>query len=228
MQSQASETTFAPSELIVLQGEKFATPLKGGLKLLHLDQRVNSTELGRAVLAAAVLANEQQGTIRLGIVHEWKAVFGLLKGKKADGVEPGTANVAWPEHSLEARVRPLVEQLSAKKKNTEFDLFCELLGDQTESPWVHAVGLVENGLLRRGLMGVKQKTTLKIFKRSEFVLPESTRDLAATKSVDSIQQLIRDCQQSRPEVWTMLTAEMDRAIRNRTETDDDGPDFDTD
>jgi hypothetical protein len=56
-----------PSEQVFLNGEKFAQ--KGGpfgkVRLMHLDQEVNATQLVQMALAAAFLINEQTGTLRL-------------------------------------------------------------------------------------------------------------------------------------------------------------------
>lgn len=224
MESIVTDTTFAPTELVVLNGEKFAKPSRGGIKLLHLDQKVDERQLGRAVLAAAVLANERENVIRVGEVREWKALFGLRKGKRPDGLGTGPASAGWSSGSLEARVRPLVDQLVAKKSNFGFNLFYNLIGKETDNPWHHVIWLVENGLVQRGLLDVNKEKVLKVFTRTSLTLPQATRDLAATRSSDPVQQLIDDCQRNRPEVWKALIEDIDRAASAQTtRQDSDGP-----
>jgi hypothetical protein len=68
-----------PSELIYLNGERFAKKvMAGNIELLHVDDKVSMERLGEAMLVAALLASEAQGAIKLDI-REKKALLGLRK-----------------------------------------------------------------------------------------------------------------------------------------------------
>ena len=72
-------TYLTPSELVYLNGEKFAPKagVFGRTRLLHMEFDVNVTSLVQAMLAATFLTLEQQGTLRLEIRPK-KALFGLM------------------------------------------------------------------------------------------------------------------------------------------------------
>src|SRR5512135_2417894 len=108
-----------PSELVYLNGEKFAQ--KAGvfnkIKLMHLDLSVNDAQLVQKVVAAAFLVNEQVGTLRLE-VRAKKALFGLAS-VQALYAEPCGVQHPWPEHTLEAVFPTYAGRFKADKNTNE-------------------------------------------------------------------------------------------------------------
>ena len=212
-----TETTFAPSELIALRGEEFASKGRvGNSKLLHGEAEVSTEQLARAVLAAAILANEQAGTIRLE-TRSKKAWLGL---RTVQGlfVEPTGSTVAWPEGSLESDVVALAKEGKATKDRNEVaHVVSGLLRQDTADPWAEALALVSAGLFRRDLLEQIQKKTLKIFTSYEYILPEATRQQAAATDVSGAKALLQRTEQERPELWKLLQEQIRTAVGWRTE-----------
>lgn len=86
---------------------KEAGLLQDKVELLQTKAKVSAPELGQAVLATALLANEQVGNVRLEIRSK-KALFGL-RSVKTLYAEAGETVTDWPECSLEAQILPLVQ-----------------------------------------------------------------------------------------------------------------------
>ena len=107
-----------PSELVYLNGERFANKvLVGNVELLHTDEKVSMAQLGEAMIAAAILANEAIGAIRLDI-REKKALLGL---RKVDSlfVDPLNPEVMWPSPSLEGDLTTMSVETQAEGGGVE-------------------------------------------------------------------------------------------------------------
>ena len=212
----------APSERVVLNGQRFTTAqvLLGvtgdtQVELLQNEAKVSAPQLGQAVLAVALLANDRAGSIRLD-PRQKKTLLGL-SSEDTLYADPGTNAVDWPASSLEARVCSLAEQLyNDKGRHEVVEIVAELLPASAD-PWVSAVDLVKAGLGARGLLETTEVADLQILKR--WVLPESTRALAAKQSVSPVEQLLADCERDRPEVWTRLVDQIKQAVTRRTQRD---------
>jgi hypothetical protein len=216
----------APSELVLLNGEKFASKvLLGNVDLLHSGMSVSATQLGQAILATALLANEQAGAIRLEI-RKKKALFGL---RRVDSLyaAPIDFGVAWPAHSLESEIQRLAKQLrDAKERNEVSSVIYAWLRQDSAAPWQSVVEWVKSGMASRGLLRTVEEKRLKILTVTHFELPESTASLAAQQSVEPIHQLLESCEKTRPEVWKMLAKQITAAIKARTEQQGADMDFD--
>ncbi len=105
-----------PSEVVFLNGEMFAKKVTlGNVQLLHTEEKVSLSQLGQAILTAAILAGEQAGAFRLE-VQERKAMLGLRKVRKLFAV-PANAREDLPEYSLEATLSDLAVRLKPEDKN---------------------------------------------------------------------------------------------------------------
>ena len=214
----------APSEMVLLHGEKFTTAqvLLGAtgdpqVALLHADAKVSAVQLGQAILAAALLANERAGTIRLD-PRAKKTLLGLSSTETLFA-DPVGDPVTWPAGSLEAKVRPIVDRLQADKESHEVSNVVAALLPPAGEPWSTAVTLVAEGLSARNLVGTAEVEDITILRR--WTLPDSTRQLAAQQSLAPVQQLLADCQTNRPEVWKRLVEHIKQAIADRTAHDSD-------
>jgi len=218
-------TYLTPSEFVYLNGEKFAPKagVLGKTRLLHMEFDVNATSLVQAILAAAFLTLEQQGTLRLEIRPK-KALFGLVasQGLYADSVGP---MAAWHDQTLEYAMPGLAYQLATDHSQNEvYKIVYTWLGQDVAAPFEEVLSRVKSGLAARGLLETRQDKFLKIFTRTSYTCPETTRQLAVAQPIQAVQQLFAGCQQARPELWEKLNKEIKRAVSARQEQSDD--DFD--
>lgn len=207
------------SEQVFLQGETFAE--KGGLlnkyKLMHTEEQVSLSDLVSKVVAAAFLASEKAGAIRLE-VRKKKALLGLAKVTSIYA-EPLTDS-DFPPGSLEAKFSDLAAQYQLMKgKNEIWMLVYAWLRMDVASPWARAAELIQAGLGERQLVDVVTEKKLKIFTSKRYELLESTRLLAAAAPVDPVQQLFTDCRVNRPEVWELLIKQIKQGVEKRKEVD---------
>ncbi len=151
--------------MVYLNGEKFAQ--KAGVfnktRLIHMDLSVSQAPLAQAVLVAAFLTLEQQGTLRLE-TRQKKVLLGLATSKAlyADSVGPAAA---WPQDTLEAALPVLAYQLALNKnKNDVETIVFAWLGQDSSFPYEAVFYRIQCGLAARGLLDSRQETHLKIFK----------------------------------------------------------------
>ena len=212
-----------PSELVFLNGEQFAQKVMlGNVELMHNKEKVSLTQLGMAIVAAAFLGCEEAGAFSLG-VGERKAMLGLRKVREVYAV-PGSARVLLPNGSLEATLANLAERYEDSDEHTVQNLVYAWLGEDTTSPWNHALGLLKEGMAKRGLLEAREEKKLKIFTVTHYFLPDETRRLLSGQSVGSVKQMLDGCAQSRPEIWKLLESGIKKAISARTESSDNDSD----
>ena len=207
-------STFSPSELVLLRPNDFAKPKGlGGLQVLSFEQKVDGAELIRKMIAVAFLAAEAAGDIKLE-VRTGKALFGLRHPRYL-GVDAGTTTTAWPEGSLESRIRSWAEQLAVKKNNSAKSIVYTWLAVDSELPWRLAITQVEIPLIRRGLLTTTESKTLKVIKHTNTTLPDATRQLASAQPITSLQTLLSETQTARADVWNQLINDVDGGIGAR-------------
>ena len=209
--------TFTPSELVVLFGEQFAE--EGGMLTARVETlisgaRVHAEKLAYAAVAAAALAAEKAGAIRLDH-RRGKALFGLVKTEDVR-VLPGTdADARFPEGTLE---RAFADAATADR---DVDAIVRtVLGAESHNPPQRLVALVHAGLAHRGLLGSEETKVLKVFTGSKFTLLPATRDAALAESPSGAKELLRGAEQGRPELWEAMRKEIRSAIVFMTESND--------
>jgi hypothetical protein len=213
------------SELVLLRGDQFAKKVMiGNIKLLHTDASVSISQLGQAILAAAVLAAEAAGNLQLE-VRQGKAMFGLRKVKNLYA-NPTPTPVEWPKYSLEAQLPPIAERFKNDQDSHEVsNLLYAWLRQDSSSPWQSAIEMVQSGLAERGLLDSSEETKLKVFTKINYSLPESTASMAAEQPIEPVKQLLANCENDHREIWDLLVKQIKSAIKARTEQDD-SVDFD--
>lgn len=210
-------TKLAPSELVLLQGHRFAVKSRmKNVRLLQNGKRVSADDLGKAMLAVALLASEKSCTVRLD-VRKKKTLFGL---RQVDTlyVEPLDDQGDWPEHSLESRIHELASRLRNERGTHEVEnIIRTWLGRDSNSPWQAAVELVQAGMANRGALARIQERRMKVLKTTSYKVTRSTTEQASAQPIDGVLDLLEDCQESRPYVWQLLTKQIKAAISSRTE-----------
>lgn len=212
---------FTLSEQVFLQGDRFAA--KAGIvnkvKLMHVDQEVSATDLVTQMMATALLANERAGALRLEI-RQKKALFGLTKVTTLYAEPLQRPN--FPSPSLEISLYDLAVALkNDKEKHEVSNIVYAWLSDDTNLPWQKVVQYVQRDMAARGVLSVVQEKKLKVFTVSNYVLPDSTRNLATQISSAPVQAMLEDCRNRRPDLWQVMTKHIKNGIDSRHESRDD-------
>jgi hypothetical protein len=215
--SQSLPLPLTPSELVFFHGEEFAKRvLMGNITLVHSEAKVSAADLGRAMLAAAVLGAEQGGSIRL----EVRSKKGFLGLGKTDSlyVEPTEAAVAWPEPSLEADIVRLAPMWRARKgQNDVFNVIYGVLGEDSVNPCQSLGDKIKARLASRGVLRGIEERKLKVLVSTRYELPEDTAAQLLRQPLAPVQQLLDGCRRDRPQVWKLLQSQIGTAISLRTE-----------
>lgn len=203
-----------PSELVYFNAEKFAST-KGvfnKISLLHSDAQVNRVELAQHLLAAAFLANEQAGLMRLEL-RQKKVLFGL-SSKAALYADLTGQPPRWTGACLEA------DMLAAagRAANSEVgSIVSAWLGRDFSDPYDELFSRVKMNLAERGLLGMQEERKFKIFVSRSFSLPTETREFIAAQPLQPLTALLQGCQSARPQVWQELLQQVKKAVDSRQE-----------
>lgn len=208
--------TFAPSELVVLFGDRFA-PEAGLLaskeEILTSGVKVHSEKLMNAAVNAAVWAAVRAGAVRLE-VRQGKALFGLLRTQKLH-VVPGTGAPPFPAGSLESVVVEAAQSAPKLQKLLEAWIDSEV----ADVP-ARVIGKIKAGMAERGLLGREERKTMVIFTAVGYTLPDATRAAAEGTSLDAVRSLLSDAQQREPELAKAVQKDIDGARVMMTESRD--------
>ena len=213
-----------PSELVLLNGERFAKKVMlGNVSLLHSDASVSAAQLAQSMIAAAFLANEKAGAIRLD-KHKKKALLGLRKVEVLYAF-PGE-KISWPTPSLEAEILSILDRsLQDEEWGDISNIIYAWLREDSASPWTSAVTMVQAAMASRGMLEKIEEKKLKIFTAVHYELPESTLQTSRQYPVEPVEALLRSCEQNRPEIWKLLNDQIKSAVKARTEQDENTTNF---
>jgi hypothetical protein len=200
-------TMFAPSELVILFGDRFA-PEAGLLaskeEILTSRAKVNSEKLMNAAMKAALYAVHRSGAARLDL-HAGKALFGLMNTTRLF-LRQGTGTASFPQGSLEAY---LLE--AAVLENEVEDVLKAFIGEEVSNPPQRALGLMKRGMSERGLLEAEMKKTMMVFTTIDYALPAATRMAAEAQGIAGVQQLLRDFEQREPALDRAVQKDIDSA-----------------
>jgi hypothetical protein len=212
----AAVSTFAPSELVLLFGDRF-TPEAGLLaskeEVLTSGVKVNAQKLMDAAVGAAFWAVHRSGAATLEL-RQGSKLFGLMKTQKLHVVR-GSAPSTFPAGSLESVIVEASEQEPAVQGILE-----SYIGSEVADPPVRVLGLMKAGLSGRDLLQAEERKTLKVFTTVAYTLPESTRAAAAREPLGPVQALLRDAEQRDPELFKAVQKAIDGARVMMTESRD--------
>jgi len=199
-QPAAAPLVLTPSERVLIFGDRFGPP--AGMMgfnevVLSSGNKVSADRLAENIFAAAFLANEQAGAIGLEL-RPGKAMFGLMKTEKLHAV-PGHKQVGWPQGSLEAVIAAAVQPHPKVD-----DLVGGILGEKDNSPAQNLCAKVKAALAARGVLHAEEKKTLKVFSSVTYSLPEAARAAAEQTGAGHVEQMLRACEQQRPQLWAAL------------------------
>jgi hypothetical protein len=201
---------------------------KGGLNdrytLFGQEAVVSKQQLAIHIYSAAFLAECGYGSICLE-VQEKKAMLGLRTVRQVH-VQIGPNATPSPAPSLEASLRSLSERLQASRASHEVKaVVASFMREDDGDPFGKASDLIKEQLAQRGLVQSWVEKKLKIFSVTKYALPPETAALAAGQA-DAIRSWMIQLQQSQPELWQLLTADIEAGIKSRQTRSDTSNDFD--
>ncbi|MGD2252489.1 MAG: hypothetical protein PVF70_06195 [Anaerolineales bacterium] len=205
----------APSELVLLHGEKFAKKTKaGGVQLLGKDIKVADQELAQVLLAVGFLACEQSGAIRLEMRPEEAAPDQPTHLY----VVPTGEYPPLPAPSLEFDIQEIAGMLNQVGQETEVsDIIYTWLRQDSQAPWQTVVDFIQEGMASRGLLDKAEEKGLQESILARLGLPDSTASIAAEQPIEPVKQLLKDCSKSRAEVWKTLEQHINHSLESRHE-----------
>jgi hypothetical protein len=214
MLGTATTTSFAPSEMALLFGDRFAGPgsFTQGKEELLTGGTAAQHELAREVIVAALLGMEHSGEIRI-VQEPRKALLGLMT-RQAVVAEATGSRAAWPAGSLEGELR---ETINGSRSEVS-EVVCRWLGSDMNSPEKHVLDRVRRGLAGRGLVHREEKRAMKIFTSHSDSLPDATRELLARESPDELLGLLRAG--GRGDLVELVRKQVAKALAQRTESSD--------
>jgi hypothetical protein len=212
----AVPATFAPSELVLLFGDRF-TPEAGLLgskeEILTSGVKVGAEKLMNAAVGAAFWAVHRSGAATLEMRRGTK-LFGLMKSQKLHIVR-GTVPSPFPAGSLESVI------VEASELEPEVQGILEsYLSSETSDPSARLLGLMKAGMSGRGLLDVEERKTMMVFTTVGYTLPDATRAAAAREPLEPVQSLLRDAEQREPELFKAVQKAIDGARVMMTESSD--------
>lgn len=212
----ADPSTFAPSELVLLFGDRF-TPEAGLLasreEVLTSGVKVNSEKLMNAAVGAAFWAVHRSGAATLQ-TRESKKLFGLMKSQKLHIVR-GAVPSPFPAGSLESVI------VEASEREPEVQGILEsYISSEVSDPPARVLGLMKAGLSGRGLLDAEERKTMMVFTTVGYTLPEGTRAAAAREPLEPVHALLRDAEQREPELFKAVQKAIDGARVMMTESRD--------
>ena len=208
--------TLTASETVYFQPHLFAREkkLRDSIALVHTDRKYDGSELAEAILLAALVDAERAGVLRL-TREKASRLFGL---RKVDALflHPGPSPPP-PPGSYEARLRALAERGPVE---VEKAVHAVLEGDHP-APSMLVVAGVLDGLSKRGLVEVREKRQLKLFRTEFYHMPDATKELGAKADGAGVRALL-DAWKKRPD-QELLERGVRKGIASRKEASD-GPD----
>jgi hypothetical protein len=157
------------------------------------------------MIKAALLAREQDGSIRLEIQSaEWRPIdeAGLLM------VVPTGNSADWPPATMESR-------LLLDRKGAVADIAFDWLGDDSPAPWAYAA---EKGMIMLALRGLAV-VQLGWWGRT-YAMVRSAPALLPQDSPQVTESLFAPCREYRPSMWRLLEVEIEEAVQRRTLNDE--------
>jgi hypothetical protein len=214
-EAASTDVTFAPSELVILFGDRFAP--EGGLltskeEVMTSGVKVSAEKLMNAAMKAAFYAVHRSGAGRLEL-RAGTALFGLRKTQNLFLLQ-GTGTASFPRGSLEAFLLEAV----VMEQEVE-DVLKAYIGEEVSNPPQRALGLMKRGMSERGLLEVEMKKAMMVFTTIDYALPAATRMAAEAQGIGEVQALLRELERE-PGLDVALQKEIDSARVAMTSSND--------
>jgi len=213
-----TDLPFTPSELILLNGDRFAPEVeKEGHQLLCSDGMVDGHYLAVMMIAAAFLANEEMSALTIDMITTRKNIFSTASRHTIQSRPKGqTPN--WNGYTLESAILfSSGHFFSIKGDNSVRNIVYTILLENRRRPWEKVIEFVEWGLATSNWLMPVEGDAAKAF-QTPFICPVKVQELAFSQPLSPIKQLFATCKKSTPEVWKQLLAEIDLGLMDRKTT----------
>lgn len=209
-----TESPFTPSELILLNGDQFAPEVEtGGHQLLCSDGMVNGHYLAVMMTAAAILASTEENALIIEVKQQ-KKFLGLGSTQQVL-IHPIGQPPNWNGYTLESAILYTAGQFYAVKDDYGVkNIVYTFLHEDRNHPWQKVVEFVEWGLATSNWLMPVEGDAANAF-QTPFICPDKVQELAFSQPLDPIKQLITSCKKNTPELWKLLLAEIDQALKDR-------------
>ena len=210
-----TDLPFTPSELILLNGDRFAPEVEAdGHQLLCSDCMVNGNYLAVMMIAAAILANEAEGALTIELADPKKNLF-ASKPRQQVILRPAGLTPSWNGYTLESALLFSTGQLFATQadfsvRNVTFTFLME----NRKQPWTKVIEFVEWGLATSNWLMPVEGDAAGAFE-VPFICPQKVQELAFSQPLGPIKNLFSTCKANTPELWKVLLAEIDQALKER-------------
>jgi len=210
-----TDSAFTPSELILLNGDKFAPEVDSdGHQLLCSDGLVNGHYLAVMMTAAAILANEEEGALIVELRQQKRKLFSSDSSQRVY-IKPIGQPPSWNGYTLESAVLFSAGQLFAVQGDyTVRNVIYSVLMEDRKQPWQKIIEFVEWGLATSNWLMPVEGDAAKAF-QTPFICPEKVQELAFSQPLSEIKGLLSSCKKNSPETWKVLLAEIDLALKDR-------------
>lgn len=207
----------SPSEIVVLDGERFAQKtLAGNIELLN-GGKVSAAALGQAALLVAFLACREAGEIAVEL-REKRRFLGIQKAQIAFA-QPTGAPGEWPDGCPEKAIGALARTLEPRHENDIQSIVYAWLEQDSGNPWKEAVGKIYAGMAGRGLLETRVEQKLRVFTEVKYSLPATTAALKEPVSADAVLQLIASSEADSSGEADLLRKHIKKAVQKRTDQD---------
>jgi hypothetical protein len=128
--------------------------------------------------------------------------------------DPTSQPAGWEGPCLEA---DLLDAAIRSANSEAGSIVSAWLGRNYSEPYDEVIERSKADLAKRGLLDMQEERRLKIFVSRSYSLPEESRAFIAAQPLDSLNDLLQGCQNSRPQVWQALLHEIKSAVDSRQE-----------
>ncbi|HCS39642.1 MAG: hypothetical protein ACYDH2_10345 [Anaerolineaceae bacterium] len=210
-----TDSAFTPSELILLNGDKFAPEVESdGHQLLCSDGMVNGHYLAVMMTAAAILANEEEGALVLELREQKKKLFSSASTSRVF-IRPVGQSPSWNGYTLESAILFTAGQFFAiQGDNSVRSVVYSVLMENRKYPWQKIIEFVEWGLATSNWLMPVEGDAATAF-QTPFICPDKVQELAFAQPLGPVKQLFTTCKKITPELWQQLLAEIDMALKER-------------
>lgn len=210
-----TDIPFTPSELILLNGDRFAPEVEtGGHQLLCSDGMVDGNYLAVMMVAGAILANEEMGALELDLRQKPKKLFSSSRGYDLF-IKPIGQPPNWNGYTLESAVLFSAGQLFAVQgEHSVRNVVYTILLEDRKHPWQKVIEFVEWGLATSNWLMPVEGDAAKAF-QTPFICPEKVQELAFAQPLSPVKQMFATCKKSTPDLWKQILSDIDRAFKDR-------------
>ena len=174
-------------------------------------KKVSARELGMSMAVAAILANEDVGTITLS---EKRRQSGWDTGQITMALVPRKHHLVqyqgWPVPSLEHAVCAGSRRSSPEVQR----IFYDWLGEDSGHPWTSLIERVESFLAERGFMIETRRKTL--FRTAKYTLSDRADFRVEESVIRAIGERVAWFRSTAPDAYSALLWDLDRAMSRRT------------